>query len=400
MKYLILQQKNFVLYLNNKPVNHYYKQISEREKRTILKITDVKTKIYKWDLPQPITNGLHTYSTVSLNIIEIHTDEGITGIGLTGGVKDGEKIVKEIIEYLKTRIIGLNPLDNEMIWKLLWEPKIIGRRGITTRIIGGIDLALLDFKAKLSNMPAYKLLGGYTENVRAYIAGGYYEDGKGLKELGMEMEESLKMGATAVKMKIGGVPINEDVERVKTVRETVGNNIDIMVDANCAYNLNQAIKIADKIEKYDIFWFEEPLLPDDYNGYKILSAKSSIPIATGENEYTKFGFKELIEKNGATIIQPDALIMGGATEFMKVASFAETHHLDIAPHGNQNVHIQLLCAIPNGLILEYYVSSTDPLWGQIYQNDLKLKNGMVSPPDVPGLGLEIKEKNLEKYRVI
>ncbi len=109
-----------------------------------MKITDVKTKIYKWDLPQPITNGLHTYSTVSLNIIEIHTDEGITGIGLTGGVKDGEKIVKEIIEYLKTRIIGLNPLDNEMIWKLLWEPKIIGRRGITTRIIGGIDLALLE----------------------------------------------------------------------------------------------------------------------------------------------------------------------------------------------------------------------------------------------------------------
>jgi len=365
-----------------------------------LKITDIETKIYKWDLPQPITNGLHTYSTVSLNIIKIHTDEGITGIGMTGGVKDGEKIVKEIIEYFKTKLIGLNPQDNEMIWELLWEPKIIGRRGITTRIIGGIDLALLDFKAKLAGMPAHKLLGGYTENVRAYIAGGYYEDGKGLKELSIEMEENLKLGTTAVKMKIGGVSINEDVERVKTVRETVGDKIDIMVDANCAYNLNQAIKIADKIEKYDIFWFEEPLLPDNYNGYKILSSKSSIPIATGENEYTKFGFKELIEKNGATIIQPDALIMGGATEFMKVASFAETHHLEIAPHGNQNVHIQLLCAIPNGLILEYYVSTTDPLWGQIYQNDLKLKNGMVSPPDVPGLGLEIKEKNLEKYRVI
>ena len=365
-----------------------------------MKITDIITKIYKWDLPQPITNGLHTYSTVSLNIIEIHTDEGITGIGLTGGVKDGEKIVKEIIEYFKTKLIGLNPLNNEMIWELLWEPKIVGRRGITTRIIGGIDLALLDFKAKLSNIPVHKLLGGYTESVRAYIAGGYYEDGKGLKELGMEMEENLKLGATAVKMKIGGISINEDVERVKTVRETVGEKIDIMVDANCAYNLNQAIKIADKIEKYDIFWFEEPLLPDDYDGYKILSSKSSIPIATGENEYTKFGFKELIEKNGATIIQPDALIMGGATEFMKVASFAETHHLEIAPHGNQNVHIQLLCAIPNGLILEYYVGTTDPLWGQIYQNDLKLKNGMVSPPDVPGLGLEIKEKNLEKYRVI
>ena len=215
----------------------------------------------------------------------------------------------------------------------------------------------------------------------------------------IELEWVDRMGKVVFKSLVRLEP-NAISERVKTVRETVGDKIDIMVDANCAYNLNQAIKIADKIEKYDIFWFEEPLLPDDYDGYKILSSKSSIPIATGENEYTKFGFKELIEKNGATIIQPDALIMGGATEFMKVASFAETHHLEIAPHGNQNVHIQLLCAIPNGLILEYYVGTTDPLWGQIYQNDLKLKNGMVSPPDVPGLGLEIKEKNLEKYRVI
>tara|TARA_Y100001936_G_scaffold110891_1_gene109045 strand:+ start:1253 stop:2350 length:1098 start_codon:yes stop_codon:yes gene_type:complete len=365
-----------------------------------LKIIDVKTKIYKWDLPQPITNGLHTYTSVSLNIIEVHTDEGIKGIGLSAGIKDGEKIVKEIVEYFKPKLIGLNPLDNEMIWKLLWEPKIVGRRGITTRVISGIDLALLDFKSKLAQMPAYKLLGGYTNKVRAYIAGGYYEDGKGEKELAEEMEDNLNLGATAVKMKIGGVSVDDDIKRIQTVRNAVGSNVDIMVDANCAYNLNDAIKIADKMEKYDIFWFEEPLLPDDYNGYQILSSKSAVPIATGENEYTKYGFNQLIEKKGATIIQPDALVLGGSTEFMKIASLADINHLSIAPHGNQNVHVQLLCAIPNGLILEYYVSTTDPLWGQIYEYDLSLKNGMVSPPDVPGLGLEIKEKNLEKYRVV
>ena len=109
------------------------------------------------------------------------------------------------------------------------------------------------------------------------------------------------------------------------------------------------------LDELDIFWFEEPLLPDDYNGYQILSSKSAVPIATGENEYTKYGFNQLIEKKDATIIQPDALVLGGSTEFMKIAALADINHLTIAPHGNQNVHVQLLCAIPNGLILEYYV---------------------------------------------
>ena len=160
-----------------------------------------------------------------------------------------------------------------------------------------------------------------------------------------------------------------------------------MVDANCAYRFYEAIEISKKMEPYDIFWFEEPIAPDDYKGHQLISQSTTIPIATGENEYTKYGFRDLIESRSAAILQPDALIMGGVTEFMKVSAQAQAHDLPIAPHGKQEVHIHLLCAIPNGLILEYYREETDPIFNQIYEFTLEVKNGYVSPPNLPGFGI-------------
>ena len=143
-------------------------------------------------------------------------------------------------------------------------------------------------------MPLYKMLGGFRDRVPTYIAGGYYEEGKGLKELQQEMQDSVEMGARAVKMKIGAVPIREDVERVKAVREAIGPDVKLLVDANCAYRAYEAIQLARRIEEYDIFWFEEPVAPDDYEGHRKLAEATIIPIATGENEYTRYGFRDLI----------------------------------------------------------------------------------------------------------
>jgi len=153
------------------------------------------------------------------------------------------------------------------------------------------------------------------------------------------------------------------------------------------------------MEPYDIFWFEEPIPPDDYKGHVLISQATSIPIATGENEYTKYGFRDLIESRAAAILQPDALIMGGVTEFMKVAAQAQAHNLPIAPHGRQEVHIHLLCAIPNGLILEYYRGETDPIFDKVFSYTLQVENGFVSPPDLPGFGMEPNLEFLEQYRV-
>ena len=157
------------------------------------------------------------------------------------------------------------------------------------------------------------------------------------------------MGAKAVKMKIGGAPINEDVERVRVVREAIGPDVDLMVDANAAYRYYDAIKIAKRMEPYDVFWFEEPVNPDDYQGHKLVSQATSIPISTGENEYTRYGFRDLIETRSVAILQPDPLIMGGITEIKKVAALAEAHDLPISPHGNQDIGVHVVAGVSNGL---------------------------------------------------
>ena len=364
-----------------------------------MKVTDVRQESYRWPRSKPIRNGRYVYPRAGLDIIKIETDDGVTGVGLSGGVQESEGIGGPILEHLKQYVIGQDPFDTERVWNDMWQPKLIGRRGVTTRVISGIDIALWDLKGKIAGQPVYKMLGGFTDRVPVYIAGGYYEEGKGLKELASEMEAALNLGADAIKMKIGGASINEDVERVRVVRETVGRDVKVMVDANCAYRYFEAIAIARRIEPFDVYWFEEPVNPDDYKGHKLVSQATTIPVATGENEYTKYGFRDLIETRSAAIIQPDALIMGGATEFMKVAALAQAHDLPIAPHGTQDVHVHVLSAIPNGLILEYYSTSTDPLRGQMFKENLEVEDGHVSPPDRPGFGMEPNEEVLKRYRV-
>jgi len=363
------------------------------------KITNVWGEVYRWPRHKPITNGLYTYSHSGIKAVFIETDDGVTGVGLGSGIETAPDVTIAIIEHLKQFLIGKDPLDIERHWHNMWRPKLVGRRGITTRVISGIDIALWDLKAKLANMPLYKLLGGFSNSVDTYIAGGYYEDGKGLKELAQEMERNIELGATAVKMKIGGVPINEDIERLRVVRETVGPDVRIMADANNAYRHYQAIEFARKAEKYDLFWFEEPVEPDDYIGQREITRATGVPVAAGENEYTRYGFRDLINHRAVDILQPDALILGGITEFMKVAALAQANDLDIAPHGSQYIHIHLVAAIPNGLILEYYRDSVDPMHGKVYMDELVIKDGRVYAPDRPGLGLEINKEALKEYRV-
>lgn len=365
-----------------------------------MKITDVTVQSYSWPRPKPIRNGKYTYTMVNLNLIHIHTSEGITGIGWNGGVSTNRGIVNTLIEQFKPVLIGENPFHYRRIWENLWQPKLVGRRGMSTHVISAIDIALWDLMGKVVGKSVHKLLGGYTTRIPTYIAGGYYEEGKGLKELAQEMEENLRLGAQAIKMKIGGVPIREDVERVRVVRETIGSEVKLLVDANNAYSVYEAIEIARKIEKYDVFWFEEPVAPDDYRGHAQIAQATLIPIATGENEYTRYGFRDLIAYGRPAILNPDAQILGGITEFMHVASLAAAHDLRIAPHGAQEVHVHLVAAIPNGLILEFYRETVDPLRGQIFQEALVVdKDGYVTVPDRPGLGIDPDYKLLEKYRI-
>ena len=367
-----------------------------------MKITDVQLHQYRWERGKPIRNGMHTYTHSGLNLLQVHTDEGITGIGWahkpqTLGMA---QVAQGLLEHFKPILIGEDPFHYRRIWQALWAPKLVGRRGITTRFISGIDIALWDLMGKATGVSVHKLLGAAQDRVPAYIAGGYYEEGKGLTGLAAEMEENLALGAKAVKMKIGGAPIAEDVERVRVARQTIGDDVKLMVDANCAYSLREAINIARKMEPYDIYWFEEPLPPDDYRGHTRLAQATSIPIATGENEYTRYGFRDLIAADAAAIFNADAQVLGGITEFMNVAALAAAHDLHIAPHGDQEVHMHLVGAIPNGMIVEYYRETVDANRGRIYEEKLQLDaDGCLTIPQRPGLGFTPNYEFLERFRL-
>ena len=368
-----------------------------------MKITDVAMDCYVWPQPKPIRNGKYTYTTNGINVARVETDQGIVGLGLgtlgTGSTSDGVQVLRGLAQGFRPALIGEDPLDVEKIWANMWVPKLVGRRGLSTRVISAIDLALWDIKGKMCNLPVYKLLGGFTNRVPAYIAGGYYQEGKGLKQLAEEMEHNVAMGAKAVKMKIGGAAINEDVERVRAVRKAIGKDVKLLVDANNAYRYFEAIEIARKIEKYDIFWFEEPVMPDDYRGHAMVLAATSIPIATGENEYTRYGFRDLIEQKAVSILNADAQIMGGVTEFIKVAALASAYDLPMAPHGNQDIHVHLVAAIPNGLMVEYARGTLNPMWDTMFKEHLVMKDGYLEPPDRPGFGIELNDKALAPYKV-
>ncbi len=367
-----------------------------------MEITDVTANRYAWPRPKPIRNGRYTYTTVGLNLVHIHTDAGVTGIGWGGGTAAGRPgaVTEALLEHYQQALIGRDVFDYRRIWADLWQPKIVGRRGISTQVISAIDIALWDAMGKAVGKSVHKLLGAYTDRIPTYIAGGYYEEGKGHAELAAEMQENLALGAKAVKMKIGGVAIPEDVERVGVVREAIGPDVKLLVDANYAYSAYQAIDVARRIEPFDVFWFEEPVMPDDYRGHARVARSTSIPVATGENEYTRYGFRDLIEHEAAAIFNADAQILGGVTEFMQVAALAAAHDLHIAPHGAQEVHIHLVAAIPNGLMLEYYRETVDPFRGQIFVEEMVLDDdGCVAVPDRPGLGITPNYDLLEQHRV-
>lgn len=361
-----------------------------------MKITELRVRAYSAPHRTPISNGKYTYNATEIVVCEVATDEGVTGIGWA----HGSKLVIDTMLSLRTQVLGHDPFNVERIWDRMYLPKVYGRKGFETRAISAVDIALWDIKGKVAGRSIRQMLGGFADTIPAYIAGGYYEAGKGYDGLRAEMRQNLQSGAKAVKMKIGAVPIAQDVERIDVVKEVVGPDIKVLVDANNAYNRIDALKMGRELDKRDIFWFEEPLHPDDLEGCAELCRKLDTPIAVGENEYTRWGFKQLIDGHVAQVLNADAQVLGGITEWKKVADLAMAAHVLIAPHGDQEVHSHLVSAVPNGLIAEYYDNNTNSLLKDMFrQPPIKVDaQGHIQAPDRPGLGVDIDFDRIAKYR--
>ena len=357
-----------------------------------MKITDVRVERYRWPKEKPIANGKHVYTHNDLNLLVIDTDEGISGYGCSWAI--------EFAESMGKAIIGMDPLCNEKIFERTYVPKFIGRRGTSAKTVSAIDMAVWDIKAKVAGLPLYKLLGGHKDRIDCYVAGGYYAKDKRIRELQAEMEEYLSWGIHAVKMKVGGASMREDAARVKAVREVIGEDTRLMLDANCAYRYFEAIEFAKMVEEYRPYWFEEPVDADDYDGYRKVAAKCGIPLAGGENEVTRFGFRDLLRTQAVSILNPDAASLGGVTEYMKVAAMADACGIAMSPHGQQQIHVHLDCAVPNATIAEFYPPQYDAKVYEAFVNPVVFNaDGTVSPSQAPGAGLDINRSVLAPYRI-
>jgi len=378
-----------------------------------MKITDVITHQLSVAVDEPFTSSRGWfYKTKGALVVEVRTDEGITGWGDCYGPA---AVCRSIVDtLLKPSVIGKDPFDVEVIWEALYNKvKDYGVSGMTISGISGIDIALWDIVGKACRQPVHKLLGGaFRTRVEAYATGLYFKNMERLNE--EAVEEALGyagQGFRAIKMKIGLGSLKKDIERVAAVRQAIGPDLRLMVDANHCFNVPQAIAIGRELESLGVHWFEEPVSPEDLDGYAELRARLDIAIAGGENEFTKFGFREILAKRAMDIIQPDVCAAGGLTECKKIAALAQAHAVQCVPHAwgtaiglAATIHFLASlpdtppCLVPMPPMLEYE-QTFNPFRDELSLTRIAHHKGWVDVPTGPGLGIEIDRKVLERYRV-
>jgi len=364
-----------------------------------MKIKSIKTHVLRVPVALPITDAYFSHKARNHVFVEVSTEEGITGLGEAGqyfGVSAIPPLIKEAFEpYL----IGQDPHEVGKLWDTIYRRSMLyGRKGTTIIALSAVELALWDIIGKSVRQPLHKLLGGkHVDRVRAYASGGFYKPDADLVN---EMKTFVESGFGTVKMKVGFDPTN-DIRRVKLVRKEVGSDIDLAIDANMGYLPRVASAVAWEPEAQDITWFEEPVSADDVDGMLEVRNNCGIRIAAGENEYTEYGFTEMIDKRAADIIQADVTRCGGVSQAKEIAKMAARKGLLFAPHVFGSIvglvaTTHLIASVPNGYILEFD-QTDDPLRDALIDQYLKLENGHVTVPERSGIGVEIPEKILRKY---
>lgn len=361
-----------------------------------MKITAVSSSVLRIPLPAPTADAIRRHDHRDYALVRVETDGGVEGVGFC---LEGVFVDFAVRELLASHVVGEDPFDNRRLWDKLFRVSLqTGRRGAVLRALSCIDIALWDIKGKACGLPVYKLLGGHRDKVPAYASGGYYREGKTVDDLAAEMQDYVSRGFRAVKMKIGRESPAADAERVRVVREAIGDDVKLMVDANNAWDtLPAALDVVRRIEPYDVFWIEEPTLPDAMQLSARIAESTSIPVATGEIESTRWGFQSLIDYGAANILQPDVTVVGGVTEFMRVADAAAAHDIPVAPHYFWDLHAHLIAACPNGIFVEHFVHDDIVNFDLVLKKPMEAQDGQLVLPQTPGLGLELDEKAVARF---
>jgi L-alanine-DL-glutamate epimerase-like enolase superfamily enzyme len=342
--------------------------------------------------PKPGSGGL------PWTFVELETDAGITGISYSEGAGPVRSLIHDQLSDL---VVGADPFETERLWTaMFWRTRGNGRKGVAFQAISAVDNAVWDIKAKALGVPLYRLLGPAHERVAVYGSGGWthYTD----QELVREQMRFVERGFTRTKMKVArdfGRAEKEDVSRLAAVRKALGDDVTLLVDANNGYYAKQAVRMAEAFKDYDVGWFEEPVLADDIPGLARIAKAISIPVATGEHEYTRFGFRDLITAGAADVLQPDVGRVGGVTEWLKIAHLAAAFNLPVAPHAYALLHLHPAMATPNLMVVELLDIEWDPMTKWLIDPP-QPEDGYWRPdPDRPGNGIQLNPHAVKKYAI-
>jgi L-rhamnonate dehydratase len=389
-----------------------------------MRIKEIRTRVMRWrgtTVPLPphfCTNpmdllnlpeaSMQTFTFHGWLVVEIFTDDGLVGIG---NAALAPQVTKHVIDlHLKPLLMGKDPWEIEFLWQLMYRKTMaFGRRGIGMVAISAVDIALWDLLGKSAKQPVYRLLGGRTKpRIPVYASRLYSVE---LNELAAEAKRYKSEGYKAMKLRFGWGPtdgaagMQRNLNLVRTVRETVGDGIDVMADAYMGWTLDYAKRMLPLLEPFQLRWLEEPVIPDDVHGYAELKSYGRIPIAGGEHEFTAYGFRDLLEARALDYIQFDTNRVGGLTQARKIAAMAEAYSVPVIPHAGQMHNYHVVMASLNSPMAEYFpvvdVEVGNELFWYIFNGEPKAKDGFIDlDENVPGLGLTVNDAALEKFEII
>ena len=357
-----------------------------------MRITGIETDLLRQPPGTPYYDAIHTFGTDGGSVVlRIRTDAGITGWAHStfGTAGSGSRAVQTILEeQVKPLLIGKDPSFPRRIRADLWKAlEYEGVGGLAQFAIAAADIAIWDILGKAAGLPIYKMLGAYRERIPVYsMCGWYYDADDDLSKFKRQIVTAMEQGYHAVKIKVGRQSLEDDVRRIRLAMDITGKGKRVMVDANQAFNRNEALRRGRIYQEMGCFWYEEPLPPQDMEGFALLAEQLDMRIATGENLNTKYAFHDLIARHGADVVQPDNRRAGGVSEWMEIAAIADAAGLELASHGGGAPVLNLVMAMPNAIYMETSGAQ-------------ELTDGEVAAPEQPGMGSEVPEAEVKRYKV-
>jgi L-alanine-DL-glutamate epimerase-like enolase superfamily enzyme len=352
-----------------------------------MKVTRVETRCVTVKLDKPIGSALGQLHSFGCILVFVHCDSGIVGENLIFTLNARRtRVLQSMVEEMADLVIGRDAGHIAGFWARAWRDiNFLGHKGVPVVGISALDGALWDALGKMSNLPIYRILGGAQDRVPVYHSGGLWLSSLD-KELVAEGERFAAAGFRAMKMRLGSPEPATDVARVRAVRTAIGPKIKLMADANQGLTESQAIRLGRALEEFDLTWFEEPLPAWDLDGLARVAAALDTPIASGETEYTRYGFRRMLELRSADILMPDLQRVGGVSEFIRVGHMAESYDIPVSSHLFPETSLQVLGALANTIYLEYM-----PWFSKLYNETIKFAEGQAIVPERPGWGFTFNQ---------